>query len=188
MTADRMPMIPRSAMTDAQRAAADELIAGPRKGVFGPFIALLRSPGLLGTMQKVGEYLRFQSPLSRRAAEFATLVVSRQWTQHFEWHMHAPLAHKAGTSNETINDLRAGRRPRGMSDEEALVYDFATELVANKAVSDATYEAAVERFGEAGVVDLVVTIGYFTAISMVLNVAGTPAVVAERAVGLSRLA
>ncbi len=174
MIADRMPMLSREQMNEAQRAAADELIAGPRKAVFGPFIPLLRSPGLLATMQKVGEYLRFHSPLPRRAAEFATLVVSRQWTQHFEWHVHLPLARQAGTAAETLDDLRAGRRPRGMSDEEGLVHDFIVELTANKGVSDATYAAAVERFGEAGVMDLVGVIGYFTAISMVLNVAGTP--------------
>lgn len=181
MISERMPMIPREQMTDTQRAAAEALIAGPRKAVIGPFIPLLRSPGLLATMQRVGEYLRFHSPLSRRAAEFATLVVARQWTQHFEWHVHVPLAHKAGTADETIDDLRVGRRPRGMSDEEGLVYDFLTELTTNKGVSDATYAAAVERFGEAGVVDLVGVIGYFTAISMVLNMAGTPANPAEGA-------
>jgi 4-carboxymuconolactone decarboxylase len=172
---ERMPALPRDQMDDAQRAAADELIAGPRKGVKGPFIPLLRSPQLLARMEKVGEYLRFQSVLPRRLNEFVTCVVSREWTQQFEWATHVPLAVAAGTSQETIEALREGRRPRGMSREEELVYDFATELQRNRGVSDATYRAAVEALGERGVVELVALVGYFALVSMVLNVAHTPA-------------
>jgi 4-carboxymuconolactone decarboxylase len=171
---DRMPLIPREAMDEAQRAAADELVAGPRKGVKGPFIPLLRSPQLLARLQKVGEYLRFESALPRRLNEFATLVVSRAWTQQFEWFTHVPLALQAGTSSETIEELREGRRPAGMSPGEEMVYDFTTELLTNRGVSDATYRACVEALGERGVVDLVALVGYFATVSMVLNVAHTP--------------
>jgi 4-carboxymuconolactone decarboxylase len=89
--------------------------------------------------------------------------------------MHVPLATAAGTAPETIASLRDGRRPTGMSAEEELAYAFATELQANRGVSEATYRAAVEAFGERGVIDLVGLVGYFTTISMVLNVAHTPA-------------
>jgi 4-carboxymuconolactone decarboxylase len=171
---ERMPAIPRERMDEAQRAAADELIAGPRKGVKGPFIPLLRSPQLMARLQKVGEYLRFESALPRRVNEFVTLVVSRAWTQQFEWATHVPLAIAAGTAPQTIEALREGRRPAGMSREEELAHDFTTELLRTCGVSDATYRATVEAFGERGVVDLVGLIGYFTSVSMVLNVAHTP--------------
>jgi 4-carboxymuconolactone decarboxylase len=172
---DRMPPIPRERMTDAQRAAADELIAGPRKAVKGPFIPLLRSPELMARLQKVGEYLRFGSALPPRLSEFATLVVARQWTQAFEWGVHVPLAIAAGTDPATIAVLREGGRPETMSAEEALVFDFLTELEADRGVSDTRYAAAVAALGEHGVLDLLGLVGYFTTISMVLNVARTPA-------------
>ena len=172
---DRLPPLANEQMDAAQRAAADELIAGPRKGVKGPFIALLRSPELLARAQKVGEYLRFHSALPARLSEFATLVVSRAWTQPFEWSVHVPLALKAGTSLATIAALREGRRPADLSDDEALVYDFATELMAHHGVSDDSYARCVQRLGEPGTIDLVSTIGYFVWMSMVLNVAHTPA-------------
>ena len=172
---DRMPPIPRERMTGAQRAAADELIAGPRKAVKGPFIPLLRSPELMARLQKVGEYLRFGSALPPRLSEFATLVVARQWTQAFEWGVHVPLAIAAGTDPATIAVLREGGRPETMSAEEALVFDFITELEADRGVSDARYAAAVAALGEHGVLDLLGLVGYFTTISMVLNVARTPA-------------
>jgi 4-carboxymuconolactone decarboxylase len=172
---DRMPPIPRERMTDAQRAAADELIAGPRKAVKGPFIPLLRSPELMARLQKVGEYLRFGSALSPRLSEFATLVVARQWTQAFEWGVHVPLAIAAGTDPATIAALREGGRPETMSAEEALVFDLVGELEGDRGVSDARYAAAVAALGEQGVLDLLGLVGYFTTISMVLNVARTPA-------------
>src|SRR5262247_3231569 len=171
---DRLPPLAREQMDAAQRAAADELIAGPRKGVKGPFIALLRSPELLARAQKVGEYLRFHSALPARLSEFATLVVSRAWTQQFEWAVHVPLALQQGTSAATIDALRDGRRPLDMAEDEALVYDFALELTAHHGIGDDTYARCIERFGERGTIDLVSTIGYFTWISMVLNVAHTP--------------
>ena len=54
---DRMPPLDPAAMTDAQRRAAEELTAGPRGGVKGPFIPLLRSPELMDRLQKVGDVL-----------------------------------------------------------------------------------------------------------------------------------
>ncbi len=171
---DRMPPIPRERMDEAQRAAADELAAGPRKAVKGPFIPLLRSPQLLARLQKVGEYLRFESALPRRVNELVTLVVSRAWTQQFEWSAHVPLALQAGTSPEAVDAIREGRRPSSMSAEEEIAYEFTTELLDRRGVSDATYQACVERLGERGVVDLVGLVGYFATVSMVLNVAHTP--------------
>ena len=171
---ERMPPIAPGAMTDAQQKAAEALTAGPRGGVKGPFIALLRSPELMDRLQQVGEYLRFRSSLEPRLSEFLMLVVSRAWTQQFEWSVHVPLALKAGITAQTVQSLAEGRRPESMARDEALAYDFCDELSRNKGVSDATYRAAVERFGEAGLIDMLGVIGYFSTVSMVLNVAHTP--------------
>jgi 4-carboxymuconolactone decarboxylase len=170
-----MPPLDAASMTDVQRSAAAELAAGPRGGVKGPFIALLRSPELMQRLQKVGEYLRFGSSLEPRVSEFVMLIVSRQWTQQFEWAVHLPLALDAGMQRETLESLAAGRRPAAMAPDEAIAYDFCAELLANRGVSDATYRTALEQFGERGVIDLLGVVGYFTTVSMVLNVALTPA-------------
>ncbi|TMH85559.1 MAG: carboxymuconolactone decarboxylase family protein [Betaproteobacteria bacterium] len=170
----RMPPLPAGKMTDAQRKAADEMIAGPRKGVKGPFVPLLRCPELMDRLQKVGEYLRFQSSLDQRISEFVILVVSRAWTQHFEWFVHVPLGRKAGISEDTIAALADGRRPSGMSEDEDLAYDFCDELLRNKGVSETTYRRAVMRFGENGVIDMLGVAGYFTTVSMIMNVAHSP--------------
>jgi 4-carboxymuconolactone decarboxylase len=171
---DRMPPLAAGKMTDAQRKAAAEMIAGPRKGVKGPFIPLLRSPELMDRLQKVGEYLRFQSSLEQRISELIMLIVSRDWTQHFEWFVHVPLGRKAGISEDTIAALAEGRRPSGMSEDEGLAYDFCVELLRNKGVSETTYRRAVMKFGENGVIDMIAVAGYFTTVSMVMNVAHSP--------------
>jgi 4-carboxymuconolactone decarboxylase len=175
MTTDRMPPLDAATMTEEQRKAAQSLAAGPRGGVKGPFIALLRSPELMDRLQKVGEYLRFASSLETRVSEFAMLVVSREWTQQFEWCVHAPLALKAGLKPETLQSLAEGRRPIGMAADEEVAYDCCEELFRTRGLSEASYRRAVERFGERGLVDLLGLVGYFTTISMVLNVAHTPA-------------
>jgi len=170
----RMPPLPAEKMTEAQRQAADALIAGPRKGVKGPFVPLLRSPELMDRLQKVGEYLRFLSSLEQRISELVMLVVSREWTQHFEWFVHVPLGRKAGISEDTIAALADGRRPSGMREDEEVAYDFCAELLRNKGVSETTYRRAAMKFGENGVIDMLGVAGYFTTVSMVMNVAHSP--------------
>jgi|SRR5882672_7920884 len=171
---DRMPPLSLDKMTAAQRKAADELTAGPRKGVKGPFVPLLRAPELMDRLQRVGEYLRFQSSLEPRISELVMLIVSREWTQQFEWGVHLPLGRKAGLSEEIIHAVGEGRRPPVMKQDEGAVYDLCDELLRTKGVCDFTYERAVETFGEHGVIDILGVAGYFITVSMVMNVAHTP--------------
>jgi 4-carboxymuconolactone decarboxylase len=171
---ERLPLPSLDTMSESQRAAANELIAGPRKGVKGPFVPLLRSPELMSRMQKVGEYLRFHSAVPPRIAEFAMLCVARSWSQQFEWVMHVPLALKAGTSTETVDAIREGRRPSSMSTAEAVVHDFISELTNTKGVAQGTYDSVLRELSEQGLIDLLGIVGYFTTMCMVLNVARTP--------------
>ena len=169
--AERFPILKPEEMTPAQRAAAEAIASGPRGGLRGPFNAWLRSPELADTAQRVGEYLRFRSSLDKRLNEFAILITARWWDAKFEWYAHCPLALKAGLKAEVAADLAQGRRPRGMAADEAVVYDFCTELRRDRRVSDATFAAARELFGEQGVVDLIGVSGYYDLVSMTLNVA-----------------
>jgi 4-carboxymuconolactone decarboxylase len=172
---ERMPPLAPEQMDEAQKKRAAELTAGPRGGVKGPFIPLLRSPELMDRLQKVGEYLRFQSSLEPRISEFLMLIVSREWTQQFEWFVHLPLALKAGIAAETALALEEGRRPAAMAEDEAIAWDFCGELLRLRGVSETTYRRAVARFGESGVIDMLGVLGYFTTVSMVMNVAHSPA-------------
>lgn len=172
--AQRLPMPALDSLSPQQRAAAEALIAGPRKGVFGPFISLLRSPELLDRVGKLGEYLRFGAPFEARVRELVTCAVARQVGNQFEWLLHAELAVKAGVSAEAIEALRQGRRAAPLADDEQCALDFAHELLLGNGVSDATFESAKARFGEQGVVELTALVGYFVMVCWVINVARTP--------------
>jgi 4-carboxymuconolactone decarboxylase len=171
---DRMPPLAAEQMDEAQRAAAATLAAGPRGGVKGPFIPLLRSPELMNRLQKVGEYLRFHSALETRLNEFVMLITARHWTQQFEWCVHVPLALKAGIKPSVLDALAEGRRPAGMAQDEEIAYELCDELFRTHGVCETTYRRAIAQFGERSVIELVGLIGYFSTVSMVMNVAHTP--------------
>ena len=172
--APRFPGIPREQMSEAQKRAYDAIAGGPRGAVRGPFGALLRSPELADRVQKLGEYVRFESSLAPRLNEFAILVNARFWDSKYEWFAHRPLAIKGGLSESIIAELAQKRRPAGMQPDEALVYDFCTSLHDRHFVDDALFARAVALLGERGVIDLVGVSGYYTLVSMVLNVAEIP--------------
>ena len=170
-TVTRYPPLAPEAMAPEQKAMYDSVMAGPRHSIEGPFNAWLRSPLLGDRLQRVGEYLRFNTTIPHNLNEFAILITAVEWNSGFEWYAHYPLALKAGLEPGVAADLQEGRRPAGMTDDEALVYDFATQLHRQHQVADAVFAAAVKRFGEQGVTDLVALLGYYGLVSMTLNVA-----------------
>ena len=170
-TAPRLPPLTLEAMTQEQRKVAEAIMAGPRKGLRGPFNAWLRSPEFADRMQRVGEYLRFNSSLDQRLNEMAILMTAAHWRSPFEWYAHAPLAIKAGLAPETAAAIAAGQRPQGMQADEAVIWEFCTQLRETRTVDDTIYAAAVAAFGERGVIDLIAVSGYYDAVSMTLNVA-----------------
>ena len=180
---DRLPPIPDEELTPEQRTAAMELMAGPRGALAGPFVPLMRSPGLLARTQKLGAYLRFESRLPERIKELAILVVAAHWRQAYEWAFHLPLALKAGVARETAEALAAGRRPAGLVPAEAAAVDLVSQIQTQRTVDDETYRRALEMFGEAGVLDLLGFAGYYALLAMVMNAARTPAGPAEIPLG-----
>jgi 4-carboxymuconolactone decarboxylase len=171
---DRMPPIPADKMTEAQTKVAAEIAAGPRKAVVGPFIPLMRSPELMSRLQKVGEYLRYQTKLGPNISEFVIVQMARHMSQQFEWDSHVDLALKAGVKQETLTAIAEGRRPQGLTEDEETVYEFCSELRMHQCVSDASYASVVKRFGEQGVIDITTLCGYYTMLGYILNVARTP--------------
>jgi 4-carboxymuconolactone decarboxylase len=170
---ERLGPIPPEQMSDAQRAAAQAIIDGPRGALYGPFVPLLRSPELMEYAQRMGEYLRYRSAIGVRLSELVILVVAREWSQQVEWAIHAPIAAQAGIPPQLIDAIARRRRPDDMLVDEAVVHDFCIELQREKRVSDRVYNEALALFGEQGVVDLMGLNGYYTLLAMVMNAAQT---------------
>lgn len=186
-TADqrRFKLIPLEQLTPEQRVLSDAIKSGPRAKLKssgaskpgplgGPFNVWLRSPGIGDLVQKLGEEIRFRSSLAGKLNELAILITARRWTSQYEWVAHHKLALEGGLNPAIADDIAQGRRPGNMDADEAIVYDFSSELQETKAVSDATYQRALDRFGERGVVDLISVNGFYVLVSMCLNVDRTP--------------
>jgi len=171
---DRMPPIPESQQTEAQKQAIAEFTAARKTGISGPFVPLLRSPEVMNRARAMGDYLRFNSVLPPRLSEFAILITARYWTQNYEWDAHSQLALQGGLSADIIKAIADGRRPDKMAADEEVLYTFCDELHRNQSISDATYARAVSTFGEQGVIDIAGISGYYTLLAMVLNTARTP--------------
>jgi 4-carboxymuconolactone decarboxylase len=171
-----MPPLDPGTLSAEQREAVEDF-RRTRKGLdpFGPYVPLLRSPEIMRHCAALGQYLRHESALGHRLTELAILVTARSHHQVFEWSVHAVDAEKRGLSAEVVAAIGEGRRPGGMDPDAALVHDAVLELERSKGLSDPTYAALRERFGERGVVDLCALAGYYGLLALVLNVARTPA-------------
>ena len=182
---ERFAILQPEQMNAEQKKLFDTIVSGPRSQNYGaeavqrvmrggPFNAWLRSPELGMRLQAVGEQVRFKTSIPRRLNELAILITAREWTSQYEWYAHHALALKAGLDPQIAEAVAAGKRPADMKEDEAAVYDFCIQLHRNKKVDDKNFKRVKALFGEQGVIDLIGVSGYYTAVSMTLNVAEVP--------------
>jgi 4-carboxymuconolactone decarboxylase len=157
-------------LNSEQKKWADMISAPPRNAKFvnPPYRAYIYNPDLANRLTAMSEYLRWNTSLPPRLSELAILITARQWTAQYEWYAHYPLALKGGLDPKVADAIAAGKRPETMKDDEAALYDLATELYRDKKVSDPVYKAALEKFGERGIMDIIGIIGYYDLVSMTL--------------------
>ena len=167
---DRFKPLTYETMTPEQKAMVEHVLAGERTSLDGPFNVLLRSPEMGDLAQKFGAQMRFHSSLPRKLNEFAILITGRHWTAQYEWYAHHRGALAAGLNPALIDAVAAGKRPASMQPDEEAIYNFCTELLDKKEVSDSAFQAVKDKFGERGVVDLTGVVGYYQLVSMLLNV------------------
>jgi 4-carboxymuconolactone decarboxylase len=174
MTGPRFKPIPPEQMTAEQKRVVQALTDGPRGGLRGPFPALLRLPELADRVRVLGDYVRFEGTLPGNLRELAILVVARFWSAQYEWYAHSQHAVKAGVDPSVPAAIAKGERPPRLSADEALVFDVCSELLNDRDVSDKTFAAAVTRFGESTVLELVSLAAYYGFVSLILNLNRTP--------------
>ena len=157
-------------LNPAQKAWADMIAAPPRNAKFTgpPYRAYIRNPDLAPRLSALSDYLRWNTSLPPRLSELAILITARQWTAQFEWFAHYPLALKGGLDPAVAGDIAVGKRPDNMKDDEAALYDLVMALYRDKKVTDSVYKAALDKFGERGIMDIIGIIGYYDIASMTL--------------------
>src|SRR6266550_4899689 len=168
---DRFKPLTYDEMTLAQKTMIEHLLAGPRGGsTEGPFNVQLRSPEMGDLGQQFGAATRFATTVPRKLYELAIIITARHWTAQFEWQAHHRGALQAGIAPAVCDAIADGRRPTTMPPDETVVYNFATELLETKQVSDGSFAAAKNLLGERGVVELINVMGWYGTVSMLLNV------------------
>jgi 4-carboxymuconolactone decarboxylase len=166
----RLAIPSESELTPKQR----ELLADIRKTrgsgpLGGPFAVFLQAPEYGDLAQKLGAFCRYRTKVPPHLSEFTILVLARFWRSQYEFWVHAPIAEKAGVKAETIKALRTGRSLK-LTKEERAIHDFIAELHKTTRVSDKTYARVQALFGDAGMVEFVGILGYYTLVAMTLNV------------------
>jgi 4-carboxymuconolactone decarboxylase len=157
LVGDRFKPLTWDQMTPEQKTMTTNVLNGPRNNLGGPFNVLLRSPEMGDLTQKLGEYARFRPSVPAKIRELAIIVAARHWTAQFEWNAHRRAAAQAGLGEPIIQAIANSKKPTGMQPDEEAAYNFANELMETTQVSDATFKAAVDKFGEKGVVDIIVS-------------------------------
>ncbi len=156
------------------RGQAEDRYLTPEGGLKGPFNAWLYCPALGDAAQRLGEAVRFETSLHPVLRELAILTVAARWKCSYEWWAHERIARSVGLNEEVLVQLRKGNPLKSKDPKESLVYEFTRELIDTRGISDDLYENAVASLGESGVVELVTLIGYYTMVSMTLNVFKVP--------------
>ena len=166
----RFPPLKAEELTPPQKAWAEMIAPPPRNAKITnpPYRAYVRNPDLAPRLSALSDYLRWNTSLPPRLSELAILITARQWTAQYEWFAHYPLALKGGLDPKVAGDIAAGKRPDNMKDDEAALYDLAIALYRDKKVSDPVYKAALDKFGERGIMDIIGIIGYYDLVSMTL--------------------
>ena len=164
----RFPQLTLDQLSAAQRPVGDQIMKVSSVGIGGPYNSMLRSPKLAQLLFDLFHYLRWETSIPLKLNELAILVIARQWRSQIEWFAHAPIAAKEGLSANIIAELKANQRPSGMAEDEALVYDFVTELTTTHKVSDETYARAKKHFNDQQIVDLTAVAGNYVMVAMLL--------------------
>lgn len=176
----RYPPLTRRDMNQEQRRAV-QAVTKRRKpsvssegGVEGPFIPLVYIPGILDRMQAVGEHCRFHTSLPAKLRELAIMITGRYVSAQIEFHVHAMEARHFGLPEATISAVAANQRPENMAADEEIVYDFCTSYHSQGEVSDEVFKKTSDAFGQAGVIELMTTCGYYGMLGLSMNVSHPP--------------
>ena len=167
----RFQQLTMDQLDEKQKPLGEQIMKVSSVGLGGPYNPMIRSPVLGQRLYDLFYYLRWQTSVPTRLNEFAILVIARQWRSQVEWFAHVPIALKAGLSPDIIAELKASKRPSKMAEDEAVVYDFVTELTTTHKVSDATFARARKIFNDQQIVDLTAVSGNYVMVAMILAMA-----------------
>jgi len=167
-------------LTPRQKKYVESILTGPRADISGPLGVMMVSPELGDLAQKAIAYSRFAgregfSTVPPKLNELAILVVAKHWSAEYVWNAHHNAAVRDGLPTAVVEAIRTGTRPVAMEPDVEAVFNFATEFINTRSVTDSTLQKAKTVLGgDRGVVDLVGTMGLYQISSMMVALDETP--------------
>jgi 4-carboxymuconolactone decarboxylase len=167
-------------LTPQQKKYVESILSGPRGDITGPLGVMMATPELGDLAQKAIAYARFAgregfSSVPPKLNELAILIVAQHWSAEYVWNAHHTAAVRLGIASDVVEAIRTGKRPTTMERDVEAVYNFATDFITKREVSNATLQSARTVLGgDRGVVDLVGTMGLYQISSMMVALDQTP--------------
>jgi 4-carboxymuconolactone decarboxylase len=167
-------------LTPQQKKYVESILTGPRSDISGPLGVMMVTPELGDLAQKAIAYSRFAgrdgfSSVPPKLNELAILVVAKHWSAEYVWNAHHGAAVRFGIPADVVEAIRTGKRPAVMEKDVEAIYNFATDFISKREVSNASLAAAKSALGgDRGVVDLVGTMGLYQISSMMVALDQTP--------------
>lgn len=172
-----MPRVPdanRESVPQDQLDAYDQIV-GSRGShpAGGPIAIMINVPEITLRGEHLRAYLRGDgSSLPRKVIELAMLVTAREWDCKYIWYAHAALGRQAGLSDTLVDNLRDKKELPTLAPEEAAVVNYGQEFFRTHQVSQATFDAAKEKFGVRGLTELTNLMGYYALLAFNVNAFG----------------
>jgi 4-carboxymuconolactone decarboxylase len=162
------PILDRDALPEDKRSIHDYLVE-TRGRVSPGFGAILNNPDVAYRIAHLGSHIRFESELPDNVRELVALVASVEMDGVYEQAIHTRDALPVGVSQATIDAANAKGEMTSATPDEALAVTLTRELTRTHAITDETFAAALDRFGNSGVVELVATASYYSMLAFVHN-------------------
>ena len=175
-TFGRYAEIPVDRMTAEQREGYRFLVEGPRGRLPGPYKVWVHNPQLLHAAAPLGQHFTpGQSSLSEREREIAVLIITSRWHSAYPTAAHEKRGVEVGLPAAAVEAIIAGLPTSFPDAREQGVYELAMALAAGRLVPQGLYDRAVSMLGHESVTDIIVLMGYYTAVSLTMNFYAVPA-------------
>ncbi len=168
--------IPVDRMTPEQREGYRFLVDGPRGRLPGPYKVWVHNPKLVHAAAPLGQHFTpGESSLTEREREIAVVVMTSKWHSAYPTAAHEKRGKEVGLPAPTVEAIIAGLPASFPDAREQVVYEMAMALAAGQLVSQGLYDRAVKVLGHERISDIIVLMGYYTAVSLTMNFYAVPA-------------
>ena len=136
----------------------------------------MHNPKLVHAAAPLGQHFTpGQSSLTEREREIAVIIITSRWNSDYPAAAHEKRGREVGLPADMVEAMIAGRPASFPDAREQAVYEVAMALAGGRLVSQALHDRAVAALGHERLTDVIVLMGYYTAVSFTMNFYAVPA-------------